>query len=224
MSGAGPGRLDPEQVTLLVIAKEPVPGRAKTRLAPALGDPGAAAVAEAALADTLAAVAAVEPSRRKVLALDGDPGAWLPPGFEIVRQRGTGLGERLAGAFEDVAGPAFLIGMDTPQIRTSTIVAACESLAAPGTDAVIGRAEDGGWWGLGLRRPDREVFAGVPMSEPHTGAAQVESLRALGLRYSELEVYRDVDTIEDARAISASVPDSRFARTLAALSVPEGGG
>lgn len=219
MSGEGDasGAIDPAAVTLLVIAKEPAPGKAKTRLAPALGPEGAAALAEAALADTLAAVAAVRPERRLLLALDGDPGAWLPAGFEIVAQRGTGLAERLAGAFEDAAGPAFLVGMDTPQVGATTIAAACETLCRPGVDAVIGRAGDGGWWGLGLREPDRRVFAGVPMSEGHTGAMQVESLRALGLRFEELEQLDDVDTIDDAHRVAAAIPGSRFARTLERL-------
>ena len=95
--------------------------------------------------------------------------------------------------------------MDTPQIdpaRSSRLRGA----GAAGTDAVIGRASDGGWWGLGLRRPDRRVFDGVPMSEDHTGAMQVEALRALGLRFAELEPMDDVDTIEDARAVAQGIP------------------
>ena len=210
MSGADEGA----EVTLLVIAKEPVPGKAKTRLSPALGERGAAALAEAALADTLAAVAAVTGERPKALALDGSPGPWLGGGFSVFPQRGTGLAERLAAAFEDVGGPAFLIGMDTPQIDPGTIDEACRALSAEGTDAVFGPADDGGWWGLGLRRADPRAFAGVPMSEEHTGAAQLEALRSLGLRVTELEPMRDVDTIEDGLAVAALAPGSGFAREL----------
>lgn len=222
MSAPG-GAIDPVEIALLVIAKQPVPGKAKTRLAPALGETGAAEAAEAALADTLAAVVAAGDGRRLVLALDGDPGTWLPPGFEIVAQRGTGLAERLAAAFADTGGPAFLIGMDTPQIEAAAIESACQRLAEAGTDAVIGLADDGGWWGLGLRRPDPKVFEGVPMSEEHTGAAQLEALRSLGLRYAELDGMRDVDTIEDARAVAADAPASRFAAALARLDVAAAG-
>ena len=161
MSGADEGA----EVTLLVIAKEPVPGKAKTRLSPALGERGAAALAEAALADTLAAVAAVMPERPKALALDGSPGPWLGGGFSVFPQRGTGLAERLAAAFEDVGGPAFLIGMDTPQIDPGTIDEACRALSAEGTDAVFGPADHGGWSGLGLRRGHPPAFAGLPMRE-----------------------------------------------------------
>ena len=101
--------------TLLVIAKEPRPGRVKTRLTPPFTPEEAAALAEAALADTLRAVAAA-PARRRVLVLDGQPGPWLPPGFDVVPQCAGGLDERLAAAFAGCDGPALLIGMDTPQV------------------------------------------------------------------------------------------------------------
>ena len=77
---------------LMVIAKEPVPGRVKTRLTPAYTPAEAAELAEAALSDTLAAVASVGVTRR-ILALAGSPGRWLPPGFDVIAQRGGGLDE-----------------------------------------------------------------------------------------------------------------------------------
>ena len=104
-----------DAVNVLVIAKAPVPGRSKTRLCPPCTPEQAARVAEAALGDTLAAVLAT-PGIRPVLALDGAPGPWLPPGFDVVPQRGVGLDERLACAFEDAGGASFLVGMDTPQL------------------------------------------------------------------------------------------------------------
>ena len=108
---------------LLVMAKAPVAGRVKTRLCPPLTPLQAAAVAEAALADTLAAVAGCGASR-KVVALAGEPGPWLPPGFEVVAQRGVGLASRLVHAWADVGGPGVQIGMDTPQV-TATIWTGC---------------------------------------------------------------------------------------------------
>ena len=80
---------------VLVMAKAPVPGRVKTRLCPPCTWDQAAAIAEAALADTLAAVVACR-ATRKVVALDGEPGPWLPPGVEVISQRGHGL-RRAAG-------------------------------------------------------------------------------------------------------------------------------
>src|SRR6201997_2625355 len=102
-------------ITLLVIAKQPLPGRVKTRLAPPCTHEQAAALAEAALAATLHTVLPV-PAARRVLVLDGEPGPWLPPGFDVVPQCGGPLDERLAAAFAGADGPALLIGMDTPQI------------------------------------------------------------------------------------------------------------
>ena len=208
-------RIDPACVSLIVIAKEPLEGRAKTRLIPDLGEAGAAAVARASLTDTLWAVAET-PAARRVLALDGSPGDWLPDaGFEIVPQRPGDLGDRLAGAFEDSgAAPAVLIGMDTPQVNAGLLGASIEALCADDTDAVLGPASDGGYWAIGLRRSDPRVFTGIPMSEESTGAAQRERLRSLGLRWTELEQLRDVDAVDDARAIAAVAPWTRMAEAL----------
>jgi rSAM/selenodomain-associated transferase 1 len=200
-------------VIAIVIAKEPLPGRCKTRLCPPLDPSQAARVAEAALADTLAAVVACG-ARRRLLVLDGRPGPWLPPGFDVVPQLGGGLGRRLAAAFQAAAGPALLVGMDTPQLSPALLNGAIRTLRAPGCDAVLGPAADGGYWAIGLRAPRDEVFAGVPMSTRATCEAQRRRLDVLGLRRRELAELRDVDTIEDARAVAALAPRTRFAAAL----------
>ncbi|MFK0069328.1 DUF2064 domain-containing protein [Streptomyces sp. NPDC091046] len=196
--------------TLLVIAKEPRPGRVKTRLTPPFTPAEAAALAEAALADTLGAVAAT-PARRRVLVLDGRPGPWLPPGFDVVPQGTGGLDERLADAFAGCAGPALLIGMDTPQVTPDLL-----DVDFRDCDAYFGPAEDGGFWALGLARPAPALLRGVPMSTPVTGAVQRERLLTAGLRVRDLPPLRDVDTAADARAVAALAPDGRFAARLAA--------
>ncbi|MGW6292728.1 TIGR04282 family arsenosugar biosynthesis glycosyltransferase [Streptomyces sp. NPDC055058] len=195
--------------TLLVIAKEPRPGRVKTRLTPPFTPGQAARLAEAALTDTLYAVAAA-PALRRVLVLDGSPGPWLPPGFDVVPQGTGGLDERLAGAFARCDGPALLIGMDTPQVTP-------ELLAVDFTDcdAHFGPAEDGGFWALGLARPDPALLRGVPMSTATTGAAQRDRLLTAGLRVRDLPTLRDVDTAADAHAVAALAPHGRFAAQLA---------
>jgi rSAM/selenodomain-associated transferase 1 len=203
-------------VALVVLAKAPVPGRSKTRLCPPLGPDQAALLAEAALADTLETVASTRAGQR-VLALDGPIGAWLPAGFEVIPQRGAGLDERLAAAADDVGGPMLIIGMDTPQAGPGLLDRAMESLLRPGVDAVLGRAADGGWWALGVRRPHPEIFLGIPMSRPCTGQKQEERIRALGLVVRRLPVLRDVDVFGDARAVAASIPGSRFARAVASV-------
>ena len=200
---------------IVVIAKSPEPGRVKTRLSPPCTPEQAARLAGAALDDTLAAAARTRRATRRVLVLDGPPGAWVPRGFDVVPQRGDGLAERLAAAFEDVAQPAFLVGMDTPQVTPELLDAGLAALAT--SDAVFGAALDGGYWGIGLRRADPAVFHGVPMSETFTGLAQRVRLSALGLRTANMPPLRDVDTIADAHAVAAEAPSGRFAATLASI-------
>jgi rSAM/selenodomain-associated transferase 1 len=198
---------------LAVIAKAPVPGRSTTRLCPPLSLAQAAVVAEAALSDTLAVVATASASRR-VLVLDGEPGPWLPRGFEVIPQRGRELDERLAAAFADLGGPALIIGMDTPQVTPAELEAGLRLLCR--TPAVLGPARDGGYWAIGLRAPDPRALLGVPMSTAGTLAAQRERLRALGHRWAELRELRDVDTLADAVDVARAAPETRFAGALAA--------
>jgi glycosyltransferase A (GT-A) superfamily protein (DUF2064 family) len=207
-------------LTLLVLAKAPRPGVSKTRLAPAYGPDGAAALAAAALADTLDAVAVADCARR-VLVLGGTPDPALhpalPAGFDVVPQVGGGLGERIAAALAAVPGPALLIGMDTPQVTPGLLRL---DLADRGTDAWLGLAEDGGWWALGLRRASRfarRVLDGVPMSTAHTGAVQRRRLVAAGLAVADLPRLRDVDEPADAEIVAAAAPGTRFAATLRQL-------
>ncbi|MUL40727.1 DUF2064 domain-containing protein [Streptomonospora sp. PA3] len=196
---------------LLVIAKEPVPGRVKTRLQPDVTAEEAAELAAAALADTLEAVQAA-PARRRVLVLSGTPGPWLPePGFEVVAQAGGGLDERLASAFAGCPGPALLIGMDTPQVTPALLAPALGDDAWDGVDAWFGPARDGGFWALGLADPDPRLLRGVPMSTARTGAIQRARLVEAGLRVRDLAELVDADTPATAARVARAAPGSRFA-------------
>ncbi|MGW5156343.1 TIGR04282 family arsenosugar biosynthesis glycosyltransferase [Nonomuraea wenchangensis] len=203
---------------LLVIAKEPVPGRVKTRLTPPFSPEQAAVLAEAALRDSLRAVSAT-PAAQRVLALDGLPGSWLPPGLVVIPQRGAGLDERLAAAFSDAhrlrPGPAVLIGMDTPQVTPALLEEAGAALTEH--DAVYGPAADGGFWLLGLRRPDPALLLGVPMSRPDTGKLQLDRLERAGLSVRLLPELTDVDTAADAATVAGQAPGSCFAAALREL-------
>ncbi|GAQ65030.1 MULTISPECIES: TIGR04282 family arsenosugar biosynthesis glycosyltransferase [Streptomyces] len=202
--------------TLLIIAKEPVPGRVKTRLTPPYTPYEAAGLAEAALTDTLRTLLRV-PARRRVLVLDGTPGPWLPPGFDIVPQVSGGLDERIAGAFalcDD--GPALLVGMDTPQLTAGLLA----DVGTDGHDAWFGPAADGGFWALGLADPSRagSLVRGVPMSTDRTGAIQRRRLVEAGLTVRDLPLLRDVDTASDAASVAGLCPPgSHFATVLHSL-------
>jgi glycosyltransferase A (GT-A) superfamily protein (DUF2064 family) len=205
----------PVRAQLLVIAKAPVPGRVKTRLCPPCTPTQAAAVAAAALADTVATVTST-PAERRTMLLCG----WLPtpPGWRMVAQRGDGLGLRLAHGFHDTALPgraSALIGMDTPQLTPALLTELTAGLRH--SDAVLGPARDGGWWGLALCDPAHAtVLARVPMSTPETADRTVEALRSRGLRVGFAATLRDVDTAADAWAVAAACRTGTFADAVAA--------
>ena len=203
--------------TVIVIAKTPAAGRVKTRLTPPLTPSQAGDVAWACLIDTLAAVGRV-PARRRVLLLDGEPGAWVPDGFDVIAQRGDGLADRLTAGFTDVDDDAVVIAMDTPQVRSESLAVALRALQVSHT-TVFGPATDGGFWLLGLRRAidPAAVFDGVPMSTADTGAAQLERLRGLGLTTLMLEPLRDIDTFDDVLAVAAAHPGTTLGRLVTTI-------
>ncbi|BCJ48355.1 hypothetical protein GCM10010168_77190 [Actinoplanes ianthinogenes] len=204
-------------IQLLVMAKAPVPGRVKTRLCPPCTPEQAAALAAAALADTVRTVSRV-PVVRRTLVIDGDHP--VPAGWTAVPQRGDGLGERLAHAFADTAVPgvpALLIGMDTPQVTAGLLAAAAAALHRSG--AVLGPADDGGWWALGLTDPAAAaVLATVPMSTPETCSHTLAALHGRDVHPAALPSLRDVDTADDALAVAAACsPGSHFAAAVAEM-------
>jgi hypothetical protein len=205
-------------VDLLVLAKEPRPGRVKTRLCPPCSPPEAARIAEAALADTLAAAVACG-ADRVVLALDGEPGPWCPAGVHITAQGDGDLAARLATTWRATSGPALQVGMDTPQLDATILDAAMAQLVDDGSsDAVLGLAADGGWWAIGFTGPAPDgVFDGIPTSRSDTGHRQLQRLRSLGLATAALPVLRDVDTWADAQEVAADRPGSRFAAAVDAV-------
>jgi glycosyltransferase A (GT-A) superfamily protein (DUF2064 family) len=195
------------------MAKAPVPGRVKTRLVPPCTPVQAALIAAAALADTLDAVSAT-PAVRRVLVVDGDHPA--PAGWHRVAQRGDGLGQRLAHAFADTAMPgvpSLLIGMDTPQATPGLLGTVAAGLDA--SDAVLAPACDGGWWALALSDPAAgRVLPDIPVSTSDTGRLTAAALRAAGFAVAIGPLLRDVDLADDARAVAALCPSSRFASAV----------
>lgn len=205
--------------TILVVAKAPVPGLAKTRIAATIGDDAAAEIAAAALLDTLATATAV--GWPVVVAMTGDLDraaradeirTALEP-VRVIDQRGDGLAERLAHAHADVGGPAGVVqvGMDTPQLLVADYLDAGRTVELG--SIVLGPADDGGWWLLGLPDPTvAEALNGVPMSQDDT-ATLTEA--ALGGDVIRLRAVRDMDTWHDAVAIAGDNPISRLAEAVA---------
>ncbi|HET9891236.1 MAG TPA: DUF2064 domain-containing protein [Mycobacterium sp.] len=213
-------------VTLLVVAKAPEPGRAKTRLAATVGDTVAAEIAAAALLDTLDAVAATPVSAR-VVALTGDVAGAANAAeirrrlasFTVIAQRGEDFAARLAHAHADAGScgfPVLQIGMDTPQVSADLLTeCAGRLIEAP---AVLGMACDGGWWVLGVRESAMaDCLRTVPMSVPDTGELTLKALRDNGIDVATVQTLADVDIVDDVALVrDACAPTSRFARVTRA--------
>ena len=220
---------------VLVMAKSPVPSEVKTRLCPPLTPAQAASAAAAALLDTMDAIeefaARDHPGIADVLALSGQLTS-APDGPAIagrlafsrrwVRQlqRGNGLAERLVNAHADAfdkpgSDHVLQIGMDTPQISVSLLALCAEVINPSEVDAVLGLAEDGGWWALGAKGPQAaRALRGVAMSTSWTGLHTLQALQRAGLRVALLPQLRDVDTIDDADYVAGRRPAGRFAAAL----------
>lgn len=205
----------------LVVAKAPVPGLAKTRLAEHVGHVAAADLAAAALLDTLqACAAAFDGGCHLALAGDlhdarrvDDIRAALRS-WHVFTQEGESLGARLAHAHGVLAavapGPVVQVGMDTPQLSWRLLAGAGDTLR-PG-HGVIGPATDGGWWLLGLAEPAGAVaLSGVAMSTRRTGFDTRRALTGWGVRLTSTRTLRDVDTVTDAALVAAQAPGTRFA-------------
>lgn len=191
------------ETRICVLAKPPVAGAVKTRLAAAIGATRATELARAFLIDTCAAVRTT-PRARACLATTGPVEAALAAELAVpIWPQGEGdLGARLervlARALED-ATHAIAIGGDTPGLPPQLLEAARAGLAT--ADAVIGPAADGGFYLLGLRRCPRGLLADLPWSVPETCERTVEQLRRRGLSVVELPPWSDVDHAADLQLL-----------------------
>ena len=210
---------------VLVMAKAPVSGQAKTRLGARVGDDMAAGLAAASILDTLDVCEVVFPDvMRRHVALSGnlDDGAAREDlrdrlsRWTVHTQRGDGFADRLAHAHEDVGratgGSVVQIGMDTPHLQADHLTDVADRIGT-GNDAVLGPAEDGGWWVLAVTDPRlADCLRGVEMSTSRTYADTLAALRRAGARVDDAATLRDVDTVSDADHAAACAPNTRFAR------------
>lgn len=208
------------------MAKAPVPGLAKTRLADDVGADRAAEVAACALLDTMAAaVDAVGPASC-LFALTGDlddavRGTEIRAAltdWAVFPQRGGDFDERLALAHEDAGSGALLqIGMDTPQVTADLLVSTGQLL--DDHDTVLGPADDGGWWVLGRHDAAAgRALHGVPMSTSHTYADTRAALLGAGWSIATTTTLTDIDTAAEADLVAAAAPETRFAHAWRAAS------
>lgn len=192
---------------LCVFAKPPRSGEAKTRLAAKVGEVSAAELAQAFLLDTFALVSSLTWARTVIATTDGTPNDLGLPGRPSIWLQGDGdLGERLERILRRAlaeADVAIAIGADTPGLPERLLGEAPRALAK--ADAVLGPSEDGGFYLLGLKQCPEGLLAGLPWSEPTTGAATLSRLAERGLAVTTLEPWFDVDRPEDLARLRSSI-------------------
>ena len=183
--------------TLSVFAKAPVPGRVKTRLRPALSGGQAARLAAAFVRDTLLKAAQLGPPVTVYYA--GDRALLVPlapPNVRWAEQAGGDLGARMAC----VPAPCLILGADSPHLPLSLLSAALA--AVPLHDVVLGPAEDGGYFLIGLRAPQPALFDGIAWSTETVLAQTLARADALGLTVHQTPPWYDLDTPADLRRLA----------------------
>ncbi len=190
--------------SLGVLAKYPEPGRVKTRLIPALGPEGAAALHNSMVRHTLTRVSefrGVRETETCVYAAGADPGAFachFDTQIPCVAQSPGDLGQRVLAAFRHLlrdATAAVIIGSDCPDISPGLLTMAFESLRS--SDVVLGPARDGGYYLVGLRRPAPALFENMEWSTATVLAKTLERAAFLGLSVQLLPALNDVDEPAD---------------------------
>ncbi|KQO58058.1 hypothetical protein ASF24_15565 [Methylobacterium sp. Leaf86] len=180
---------------LVLFTRYPEPGKAKTRLIPALGPDGAAALHRRLTERTLASMRAtgLPIEIRSTGAAEGAFLEWLGQDLDVVDQGEGDLGARLARAASRT--PAILLGADTPALTANHLVALAHALAS--NPAAIGPAEDGGYWALGIARPMPFLFEDMPWSTDQVCAITLERLAERGFEAAILDTLSDLDRPED---------------------------
>ncbi|MBW2277119.1 MAG: TIGR04282 family arsenosugar biosynthesis glycosyltransferase, partial [Deltaproteobacteria bacterium] len=190
---------------LILMTRFPVPGKAKTRLVPVLGAEGAALLHRRMTERTLEIASAVDteqPTEIEVCYTDAAQSQmreWLGPNVQLRDQHPGDLGQRMwhafAAAFDDGATTAVLIGADTPDLNADHLRLAFDSLRD--NDLVLGPAEDGGYYLIGLSRPIPELFHDVPWSTDRVAEQTLQIAVELVLKIAQLDMLSDVDRPED---------------------------
>lgn len=190
---------------LVIVAKQPVPGRVKTRLFPKLSPEAAADLYRCFLQDRIKEVSSLNGVDRAIaytpeaaketfasLALDG---------FELFAQRGKHLGERLNNIFLEKLSQGYeavsIVDSDSPDLPKSLINESFELLLARRADIVLGPCYDGGYYLVGIRKPHPELFRNIPWSTENVLSVTLEKARKMDLNVKLLSIWNDLDTFED---------------------------
>lgn len=187
-----------------IICKTPIAGASKTRLAPAVGIDGAAELAGAFLQDVASSIEAVpDICGRRGYAVYAPAGSedslrpLLPPSFGLICRKGTTLEGVLHGATAELLAAGhdavILINGDSPTFPPLAIASAIAALRRPGERVVLGPAEDGGYYLIGLKTAYAELFHDIPWSTRGVLSTTVERARSIALEVALLPTWYDVD-------------------------------
>ena len=197
------------------MGRAPAPGKVKTRLCPPLDPEQAAEFYECVLRDVLHELA---PSARwdtwvAYAERSRDYFQRLPEhGIALLPQRGASLGERMHAVFMDLCHAGYrqvvLVGSDIPTLRAASIRKACEVLQTGRSDVVLGPADDGGYYLIGLNRPEESLFSGIVWSTASVLEDTLARARQLEFRVRMVAGTYDVDVAEDLDALRRDLEDS----------------
>jgi rSAM/selenodomain-associated transferase 1 len=193
---------------LIVFAREPLPGKVKTRLAAAIGNRAAADLYETMLQDVLKSVRELSDVDVVVYWDCEEESLPLLAGKYRCRSRRQipgDLGRRMQSAFEEMFADGCelccIIGSDAPDLPLPYILEAFRLLESPQpADVVLGPSRDGGYYLLGLRHVRPQLFTGIPWSSAFVLERSLAAARNSGLPVSLLPVWQDIDTFEDLQA------------------------
>ena len=201
-------------IHVVVMAKAPIPGRVKTRLTPPLTGPEAAQLARALLEDTAGLVSRI-PGTRMVVAVEPSDATPLVqaivPRVEVVPQTSGDLGTRMAAVIADRcargASAVLLIGSDAPTVPRGHVERAVGWLRQGDDQLVVGPAEDGGYYLIGLTRPHPELFGGIAWGGPGVLQATLERAAISRLPVRRLAPWHDVDMPGDLTRLRQELAD-----------------
>ena len=190
---------------LVVVAKEPVPGKVKTRFIPQLSPADAAGLYRCSLRDRITEISALNGVDRAIAYTPEDARDTFTElsldGFELFAQRGKGLGERLNNIFQDNLARGYqavsIVDSDSPDLPKSIINESFGLLLSKQAEVVLGPCHDGGYYLVGLRKPYPELFRNIPWSTKNVLSTTLEKARKMGLNVRLLSRWNDLDTFED---------------------------
>ena len=202
------------QRMLLVVAKRPAAGQTKTRLCPPLTGEAAAALYACFLRDTLDLMRQVPDVERGIVYLPEaalDYFSALAPDMHLSLQQGSDLGERLdhllTAALKAGADQVVVMDSDSPTLPADYLRQAFDVLAGP-SDVVLGPCEDGGYYLIGLKRPQPRLLRDIQMSTPYVVRDTLALAGQLGLQVALLPTWYDVDTVAELARLRAELRDA----------------